>query len=54
MRILILLFSLLMIGCSGSGPTNIVENADQTALEEYEKALAEADKLTESDTEFEQ
>jgi hypothetical protein len=54
MRICILLFSLVMIGCSNSGPSNIVENADQKAMEEYEKALAEADALMEGDTDFEQ
>lgn len=54
MRFCILLLSLVMIGCSKSGTSSIVENADQKAMEEYEKALAEADKLTESDSEFEE
>ena len=54
MRICILLISLMLIGCSNSGPSNIVENADQKAMEEYEKALAEADALMEGDTDFEQ
>ncbi len=54
MRIWILLFSLVMIGCSSSGPSNIVKDADQTAMEEYEKALAEADTMTGEDPEFEE
>ena len=54
MRIWILLFSLALIGCSSSEPTNIVDTADQTAMEEYEKALAEADAMAAGDTDFEQ
>ncbi len=45
---------LFLVGCGSSGPTNIMDNADQTALAEYEAALAEADKMAEEDTEFEE
>lgn len=42
---------LFFIGCGDSGPTNIVDSADQKALDEYEAALAEADAMTASDEE---
>ncbi len=53
MRVCILLVSLAFIGCSDSGPTNIVKDANQPAMEDYEKALADVDKLTAGDTDIE-
>ncbi len=54
MRVFVLLVSLVMMGCSSSGPSNILDDANQTALDEYEQALADADKMMESDTELEE
>ena len=59
MRNVVLLFSLLLVssmlvGCSDSGPTNVVGDANQQALDDYEKALAEVDALTAGDTDMEE
>ncbi len=43
-----------VVGCGSSEPSNIINDADQTALDEYEAALAEADKLAEGDKDFEE
>lgn len=54
MKYLLLLGCLFLVGCGSSGPSNIVKDADQEALAEYEKAMEEADKMAAGDTEFEQ
>jgi len=40
---------LFLLGCGSSGPSNIMDNADQTALAEYEAALADADRMAAED-----
>ncbi len=45
---------LLLAGCGDGGPKNIAENADQKALAEYEAAMAEADKMANEDTDFQE
>ncbi len=47
-------FLLLIVGCGSPKPSNIVDNADQKALAEYEASLAEAAKMAEADTDFEE
>ena len=50
----LLLVSFVLVGCSDSGPSNIVEDANQKALDDYEKALADVDALTAGDTDMEE
>ena len=38
-----------LVGCGSSQPTNVVGNADQEALDAYEQALAEADRMMAED-----
>ena len=52
MKYLMIVFCLLIAGCSSSEPSNIVKDADQKAMEEYEKAIAEADAMAAGDTDF--
>ncbi len=54
MKYWILASCLFLVGCGSSGPSNIMEDADQAALAEYEAALAEADKMASEDPEFEE
>ena len=43
---LLLLLSVIslfpVVGCGGSGPTNVIENADEEALEEYRRLAEES------------
>ncbi|MCA9136914.1 MAG: hypothetical protein KDB00_09145 [Planctomycetales bacterium] len=50
MKYFLLLSCLFLVGCGSSGPSNIVKDADKEALSEYDKALAEADKMAAGDT----
>ncbi len=40
---------LFLLGCGSSGPSNIVDNADATAIADYEAALAEAEAMEAAD-----
>ncbi|TWU40929.1 hypothetical protein [Novipirellula artificiosorum] len=53
MKYWILVGCLFFVGCGGSGPTNVVGDADQQALDDYEAALAEADAMAAGDPDFE-
>jgi hypothetical protein len=52
MKYWMLLFCVVLLGCGSSSPSNIVENADEKALAEYEAAIAEADKMASEDPDF--
>ncbi|MCO8121350.1 hypothetical protein NHH03_06345 [Stieleria sp. TO1_6] len=52
MKYWMMLFCLVVAGCGSSEPSNIVGNADQEAIDAYEAALAEADKMQAADTDF--
>ena len=54
MKYWILASCLFLVGCGSSGPSNIVDDADKTALAEYEAALADADKMAGEDADFEE
>ncbi len=41
-----------VVGCGSSDPTNVVTDANQAALDEYEKALADADRMAAGDKDF--
>ena len=50
-----LVLSLFMLGCitgcGSSGPTNVMENADEQAIADYKAAIAEEQAMTAADEE---